>query len=120
METQQLSVRKVSARIAEQHGGSVHGYTQQVSRILNDPTYDPSLSTVRKILSALNVSFWQMSIMPPPNTHVDVDTLGDRLDRLTAEVADLKLGLADLHQAITTLIHQGRSADAAATPHLVD
>lgn len=118
METQQLSVRKVSARIAEQHGGSVHGYTQQISRILNDPNYDPSLSTVRKILSALNVSSWQMSIMPPPGSQMDTKTLSDRLDQLSADVADLKLGLAHLHQAVTTLIHQSGSVQSfGSTPN---
>jgi hypothetical protein len=112
METQQLSVRKVSARIAEKHGGSAHGYTQQISRILNDPSYDPSLSTVGKILSALNVSLWQVNSAATSNSSLDAQSLVDRLDHLSAEVADLKLGLAALHQSIAQLINQGEAIHA--------
>jgi transcriptional regulator with XRE-family HTH domain len=119
MELQQISIRKVSARIAEQHEGSIHGYTQQVSRILNDPSYDPSLSTVQKILSALNVSLWQVSKAPQPKelpvpqtiasqtvasqTAADLQQVSDRLDQLSTDVVAIKLSLSDLQQSITAL-----------------
>jgi transcriptional regulator with XRE-family HTH domain len=103
MDLQQLSVRKVSARIAEKHGGSVHGYTQQVSRILNDPTYDPTLSTVQKILSALNVSFWQVSktAESPPANWQQITT---QLAQIHTEVADLKLGLGEMRATLEALV----------------
>jgi transcriptional regulator with XRE-family HTH domain len=114
MELQQTSIRKVSARVAEQHGGSIHGYTQQISRILNDPSYDPSLSTVQKILSALNVSLWQVSKAPQPKnlsakgsstpqTAVDLQQVSDRLDQLSTDVVAIKLSLSDLQQSMTAL-----------------
>jgi transcriptional regulator with XRE-family HTH domain len=103
MDVQQLSVRKVSARIAEKHGGSVYGYTQQVSRILNDPTYDPTLSTVQKILSALNVSFWQVS-QASENGQPDWQQLTTQLAQLRADVADLKLGLGEMQETLDGLI----------------
>lgn len=104
MELQQLSVRKVSARIAEKHGGSVHGYTQQVNRILNDPSYDPTLSTVQKILSALNVSLWQVSRAAEPEPQSDLQQITDRLDQLSADVAGLKSGLVEVQQSIAALV----------------
>ncbi|HEY9621242.1 MAG TPA: helix-turn-helix transcriptional regulator [Crinalium sp.] len=100
MDVQQLSVRKVSARIAEKHGGSVYGYTQQISRILNDPTYDPTLSTVQKILSALNVSFWQVSQPSEVQQTSDWHQLTTRLDQISADVADLKLGLTEVRSVL--------------------
>jgi len=122
MELQQMSIRKVSARVAEQHGGSIHGYTQQISRILNDPSYDPSLSTVQKILSALNVSLWQVSKAPQPKelpakgakesstpqtvasqTAADLQQVSDRLDQLHTDVVAIKLSLIDLQHSITAL-----------------
>ena len=106
MELQQMSVRKVSARIAEQHGGSPSGYTQQISRILNDPTYDPTLSTVQKILSALNVSLWQASKTPIDPTAIDPSAIAQidtRLDRLGADMADLKSELSDLKRLVASL-----------------
>jgi transcriptional regulator with XRE-family HTH domain len=103
MELQQLSVRKVSARIAEKHGGSVYGYTQQVSRILNDPTYDPTLSTVQKILSALNVSLWQVSRAADTEPRSQLQQLNDRFDQLSSDVASLKSELISLQQSIVAL-----------------
>jgi transcriptional regulator with XRE-family HTH domain len=115
MELQQMSVRKVSARIAEQYGGSTQGYTQQISRILNDPSYDPSLSTVQKILAALNVSLWQVSKTPEAtDRNGNFQQVSDRLDQLSADVANLKTGLGDLQQAIATL------ADAVLSPRSID
>lgn len=100
MELQQMSVRKVSARIAEQHGGSPSGYTQQISRILNDPSYDPTLSTVQKILSALNVSLWQASRPPiEPAAQVNI-----RLEQLSADVADLKSEMNELKRLLTAAL----------------
>ncbi|MDX2213461.1 MAG: helix-turn-helix transcriptional regulator [Oculatellaceae cyanobacterium bins.114] len=114
MDTQHLSVRKVSARIAEQYGGSVYGYTQQISRILNDPAYDPTLSTVQKILSALNVSFWQVNRLPDQKVdaqpfsqkghYLDSAHIVDRLDRLSADVTDLKLVIAELQESLKKLL----------------
>lgn len=103
MELQQMSVRKVSARIAEQHGGSPSGYTQQISRILNDPTYDPTLSTVQKILSALNVSLWQTKAPIEPSTIAQLNT---RLDRISADVADLKSDMSDLKRMLATALQR--------------
>ncbi|MBD2464701.1 helix-turn-helix transcriptional regulator [Oscillatoria sp. FACHB-1407] len=106
MDAQHLSVRKVSARIAEKHGGSVYGYTQQVSRILNDPNYDPTLSTVQKILSALNVSFWQVNRLPKlqEQHRLDDNHISDRLDQLSTDMADLKLAMAELQEAVKKLL----------------
>ncbi|MBD2092988.1 helix-turn-helix transcriptional regulator [Microcoleus sp. FACHB-1515] len=108
MELQQMSVRKVSARIAEQHGGSPSGYTQQISRILNDPTYDPTLSTVQKILSALNVSLWQTKtpIEPSALSGEAIAQLTTRLDQLSADVADLKSEMSDLKRMLTTALQR--------------
>lgn len=103
MELQQMSVRKVSARIAEQHGGSPSGYTQQISRILNDPSYDPTLSTVQKILSALNVSLWQTKTAIEPTNVVQLNT---RLDQLSADVADLKSEISDLKRLLVTALQR--------------
>lgn len=114
MDAQRLSVRKVSARIAEKHGGSVYGYTQQISRILNDPNYDPTLSTVQKILSALNVSLWQVSRVPlevseakplaQGESHLDSAQICDRLNQLTADMTDLKLSLRELQEMMKKLL----------------
>lgn len=104
MAAQQLSVRKVSARIAEKHGGSIYGYTQQISRILNDPDYDPTLTTVQKILSALNVSLWQINQQSTPNYPLELQYLATRLDQLSNDVADLRLGLAELQKSVTVLL----------------
>jgi|GEM_PF-676527 transcriptional regulator with XRE-family HTH domain len=111
MDLQQMSVRKVSARIAEQHGGSPSGYTQQISRILNDPTYDPTLSTVQKILSALNVSLWQVS--KASTSESSIAQFSNRLDQLSAEVAELKAGMMDLQESIAKL-SEGTATIAAA------
>lgn len=102
MDAQQLSVRKVSARIAAQHGGSEHGYTQQINRILNDPTYDPSLTTVQKILSALNVSLWQVSqtSQSEPN---QLESLNHQYTKLSQELGEVKRSIDQLNQAVTTL-----------------
>lgn len=110
MTVQQLSVRKVSARIAEVHGGSAVGYTQQISRILNDPTYDPTLSTVQKIFSALNVSFWQTSTRTslektnlPLVESPHLNQLESRLDQLTTDVADLRSIVVDVQQSVAAI-----------------
>lgn len=84
MQAQRLSIRKISARIAQSYGGSEMGYTQQINRILNDPDYDPSFSTVQKILSALNYSIWQGTPIS------DLTRLEQRLDHMSGEIADLK------------------------------
>ncbi len=106
MEMQQLSVRKVSARIADKYGGSTYGYTQQISRILNDPNYDPSLSTVRKIFDALDVSFWQISKASDLDKDLATHHLTMRLDQMSADLADLKSGMTELKQAIGFLLKQ--------------
>ncbi|NJL22235.1 MAG: helix-turn-helix transcriptional regulator [Leptolyngbyaceae cyanobacterium SM1_3_5] len=109
MELQQMSVRKVSARIAEQHGGSPSGYTQQISRILNDPSYDPTLATVQKILAALNVSLWQASRSPIEPAAIDPSTLtqlNTRLDQLSADLTDLKSELSDIKRLLVTALQR--------------
>lgn len=109
MELQQMSVRKVSARIAEQHGGSPSGYTQQISRILNDPTYDPTLSTVQKILSALNVSLWQASKTPIEPAAIDPTAIAQinlRFDRLSTDMADLKSEMCDLKRLLAAALQR--------------
>jgi transcriptional regulator with XRE-family HTH domain len=105
METQQLSVRKVSARIAEKYGGSAYGYTQQISRILNDPNYDPTLSTVLKILSALNVSFWQLGKEATPPPGPDLHQFMRGLEQLNTDVAELKQGLTQLQDVVAAIAH---------------
>lgn len=99
MQTQKMSIRKISAQIARKHGGSSLGYTQQINRILNDPDYDPTFSTVEKILVALNCSLWQIT---PPN----LDSLETRVDRLCDDVADLKTTINTLCQTIDQLTEQ--------------
>lgn len=103
MDAQHLSIRKVSARIAAQHGGSEHGYTQQINRILNDPTYDPTLTTVQKILAALNVSLWQ-AIPQSPVEVSDLDGLTHRFDHLSQELAEVKQAVNDLNGSLSALI----------------
>ncbi|NJN88214.1 MAG: XRE family transcriptional regulator [Leptolyngbyaceae cyanobacterium SL_7_1] len=102
MDAQQLSVRKVSARIAAQHGGSEHGYTQQINRILNDSTYDPSLTTVQKILSALNVSLWQVSqtSQAEPN---QLELLTQQYTKLSQELGEMRRSIDQLSQAVMAL-----------------
>lgn len=84
MQTQRMSVRKISAQIAKIHGGSALGYTQQINRILNDPDYDPTFSTVEKVLVALNCSLWQV---PPTSNSILLET---RLDQLSHDLNELK------------------------------
>lgn len=98
MQSQHMSIRKISAQIAKVHGGSALGYTQQINRILNDPTYDPTFSTVEKVLAALNCSPWQTIAAdrayrsePSPLTNLE-----QRVDALTHEVAALKATIATL------------------------
>ncbi len=98
MKTQGMSVRKISAEIAKEHGGSDLGYTHQINRILNDPEYDPNFSTVEKILTALKFSFWQL----PPSS--DTKQQESRLDQLTSDVAEMKAAIAHLNQAIGRLL----------------
>ena len=97
MQTQRMSVRKISAEIAKEHGGSDLGYTQQINRILNDPDYDPTFSTVQKILAALNCSLWQSA----PGTNLDRPD--PRIDRVTADLASLKITLDSLCESVQVL-----------------
>ncbi|NDJ19727.1 helix-turn-helix domain-containing protein [Myxacorys almedinensis] len=92
MKTQGMSIRKISAQIAKENGGSDLGYTQQINRILNDPDYDPNFSTVEKILSALKSSLWQTSL------NFDIKQLESRLDRLSNDVSEMKQTIFDLSQ----------------------
>lgn len=113
MHAQQLSVRKVSARIAEVHGGSDFGYTQQISRILNDPDYDPSFATVQKILSALNLSVWEI-----PRSDASLKTLEAQVSQLTQDVGHMRAQLAALEGAIAALAAQQGSLSAPSPPSL--
>jgi len=94
MKTQGMSIRKISAEIAREHGGSALGYTQQISRILNDPSYDPNFSTVEKILTALKCSLWQT------NQTTDLKIVETRLDQLSGDLADVKSTIADFCLAL--------------------
>lgn len=98
MKVQGMSVRKISAEIAKEHGGSALGYTHQINRILNDPDYDPNFSTVEKILSALKFSLWQS----PPVSHIQ--PLETRLDQLTMDMTEMKSAIADLRQAFEVFL----------------
>lgn len=95
MKTQGVSIRQISAKIAEEHGGSTLGYTQQINRILNDPQYEPSFATVEKILAALKFSMWQIPL--------SLRTVEARLDHLSREVSEIKSSIAQLTCAIDTL-----------------
>lgn len=95
MKLQGVSIRQISAKIAEEHGGSALGYTQQINRILNDPSYEPSFATVEKILSALKFSLWQL----PSN----LKTIESRLDQLGNEISEIKETIAQLCAAIEVL-----------------
>ncbi len=97
MKTQGMSIRKISAEIAKEHGGSALGYTQQISRILNDPAYDPNFSTVEKILTALKCSLWQT------NQTNDLKIVETRLDQLGGDVAEIKATIADLCLALSEI-----------------
>ncbi|HTL89152.1 MAG TPA: helix-turn-helix transcriptional regulator [Leptolyngbya sp.] len=88
MKLQGVSIRQISAKIAEEHGGSALGYTQQINRILNDPKYEPSFATVEKILTALHFSMWQL----PSN----LATIEAQLDHLNHEMAEMKAAIAQL------------------------
>ncbi|MCY7274075.1 MAG: helix-turn-helix transcriptional regulator [Phormidesmis sp. CAN_BIN44] len=100
MKTQGMSIRKISAEIAREYGGSALGYTQQISRILNDPSYDPNFSTVEKILTALKCSLWQT------NQTTDLKIVETRLDQLSGDVADMKSTIADLCLALEEISDQ--------------
>ncbi|MBD1822735.1 XRE family transcriptional regulator [Cyanobacteria bacterium FACHB-DQ100] len=95
MKLQGVSIRQISARIAEEHGGSALGYTQQINRILNDPAYEPSFATVEKILSALKFSMWQL----PSN----LKTIESRLDKLSDEIYEIKNTVAQLCASIEAI-----------------
>lgn len=97
MQTQQMSVRKISAQIARKHGGSALGYTQQINRILNDPAYDPSFSTVEKILTALNCSLWQT------DQGNRTQPLEVQIGQLNSEVAEMKIMLSQVSRTILLL-----------------
>jgi transcriptional regulator with XRE-family HTH domain len=109
MKTQQMSIRKISARIAKEHGGSALGYTQQINRILNDSDYDPNFSTVQKVLAALNCSFWQLTTT---QTNFDFKAIEGRLDRLETEIADLKLAVDQLRGSVEGLVQELRPNQA--------
>jgi DNA-binding phage protein len=98
MKTQGMSIRKISAEIAKEHGGSALGYTQQIHRILNDSSYEPTFSTVEKILSALKCSLWQTSQNP------DLKTIELRLDHLSSDLAEVKSTIASLHLAVAAIV----------------
>lgn len=100
MKTQQMSIRKISARIAKEQGGSAMGYTQQINRILNDPDYDPNFSTVQKVLAALNCSFWQATVSPPRS---DLKSVEERLDRLDSDVTEIKTAVEQLQRSLSDL-----------------
>lgn len=100
MKTQGMSIRQISAKIAKEQGGSALGYTQQINRILNDPNYEPSFSTVEKIFNALNFSIWQMS----PNDNLK--TVEARLDRLSEEMTEIRKTIVQLCLTIETLSNQ--------------
>ena len=106
MQTQRMSVRKISAQIAKEHGGSALGYTQQINRILNDPDYDPTFSTVQKILAALNCSLWQTAPTVESSAPIDVEHLEARLDRLDDRMADLKATIDTLGLSVRILTKQ--------------
>lgn len=97
MKTQGMSIRKISAEIAKEHGGSDLGYTQQISRILNDPSYDPNFSTVEKVLTALKCSLWQT------NQTTDLKIVETRLDQLSDDIAEIKSTIADLCLALAEI-----------------
>jgi hypothetical protein len=100
MKIQGMSIRKISAEIAKEHGGSALGYTQQIHRILNDPAYDPNFSTVAKILSALKCSLWQT------NSNCQLKDLEARLDRLDNEMIEIKSTLISLALTLQTIATQ--------------
>jgi len=102
MKLQEVSIRQISAKIAEEHGGSALGYTQQINRILNDSKYEPSFATVEKILSALKFSMWQL----PSN----LTTIEARLDHLNDEISEIKDAIAQLCVSIEALSKDGDKA----------
>jgi len=112
MKTQQMSIRKISARIAKEHGGSALGYTQQINRILNDSDYDPNFSTVQKVLAALNCSFWQLTTA---QTNFDFKAIEGRLDHLDTEIADLKLAVDQLRGSVEGLVQELRPSQLEIT-----
>ncbi|MBW4440706.1 MAG: XRE family transcriptional regulator [Plectolyngbya sp. WJT66-NPBG17] len=95
MKLQGVSIRQISAKIAEEHGGSALGYTQQINRILNDPKYEPSFTTVEKVLSALKFSMWQL----PSN----LKTIEARLDHLSDEISEIKDTISQICLSIESL-----------------
>lgn len=111
MQTQGMSVRKISARIAQEQGGSVLGYTQQINRILNDPDYDPTFSTVQKVLLALNFSLWQNSPAATVNFS-EAAGLEARLNQLSHEVSELKGVVNSLSMAIAQLTSTNPSVNS--------
>lgn len=106
MRTQGMSVRKISAEIAREHGGSALGYTQQINRILNDPDYDPNFSTVQKVLTALNGSLWQI----PPGA---LERMENRLEQLSQDVNDLKATVNALYLTVRILAEQTEARELA-------
>lgn len=105
MKTQGMSIRQISAKIAEEHGGSALGYTQQINRILNDPHYEPSFATVEKILAALKFSMWQMPL--------SLKTVEVRLDQLSSEISEIKSSIAQLTSSINALTKSKNATTSA-------
>jgi hypothetical protein len=104
MKTQGMSIRKISAEIAREHGGSALGYTQQIHRILNDPAYDPNFSTVEKILTALKCSLWQT------NQNSELKNLETRLEQFGHDLAEMKSVIADLNLALQAIVTHLKSS----------
>ncbi len=114
MKTQRMSIRKISARIAKEQGGSAMGYTQQINRILNDPDYDPNFSTVQKVLAALNCSFWQATVSNP---HSDFKGLEERIDHLDSDLTDIKTAVQQLQRSLNDLVENLRDPSERGQRH---
>lgn len=110
MKTQGMSIRKISAAIAKEHGGSALGYTQQINRILNDPDYEPTFATVEKILAALKCSLWQTS------QNFDLTEIELQLAKLGSDMVEMKSTIASLCLSMEAIVTHLKST-AIAEPH---
>ncbi|MBD2100138.1 XRE family transcriptional regulator [Leptolyngbya sp. FACHB-261] len=92
MKVQKISIRRLSSLIAAENGGSDLGFTQQITRILNDPDYDPSFSTVEKILSALGASPFRKldSDFQLKNLSQQIQQLQETLEQVTERLDKLE------------------------------
>ncbi len=95
MKLQKISIRRLSSRIAAANGGSDLGFTQQIHRILNDPNYDPSFSTVDKILVALGTSPFQ-----PLETDYQLRQMDQKLQQIQQTLEALNLRLDQLESQL--------------------